>query len=290
MAFNGTGTFVRLYNWVTDAANGILVRADRSDAELDGFATGLSNCITKDGQQTITANIPFATYKITGLGNGSAPQDAVTFLQVFTSPTFTGVPIAPTAAVGTSTTQIATTAFVDVSYAPKASPTFTGTVVLPSTTSIGTVSATEISYVDGVTSAIQTQIDLKSPLASPTFTGVPAGPTAAVGTSTTQFATTAFVGAVAMSAALPSQTGNAGKAVITDGATASWGVQAALGGGTGQSSYTVGDILYASGATTLSKLSAGTAGQVLKAAGAGVAPAWGASLPSFPAILAAGGF
>lgn len=38
-----------------------------------------------------------------------------------------------------------------------ASPTFTGTVVLPSTTSIGTVSNTEIGYLDGVTSAIQTQ-------------------------------------------------------------------------------------------------------------------------------------
>lgn len=42
-----------------------------------------------------------------------------------------------------------------------ASPTFTGTVVLPSTTSIGTVSSTEIGYVDGVTSAIQTQLDSK---------------------------------------------------------------------------------------------------------------------------------
>jgi hypothetical protein len=37
-------------------------------------------------------------------------------------------------------------------------PTFTGTVTLPSTTSIGPVTATEISYVDGVTSAIQTQL------------------------------------------------------------------------------------------------------------------------------------
>ena len=55
--------------------------------------------------------------------------------------------------------------------APLAGPTFTGTVVLPSTTSIGTVTSTEIGYVDGVTSAIQTQIDTKAPLASPTFTG-----------------------------------------------------------------------------------------------------------------------
>jgi hypothetical protein len=67
-----------------------------------------------------------------------------------------------------------------------------------------TVSATELGYLDGVTSAIQTQIDSKlatatasstyAPIASPTFTGVPAAPTATAGTSTTQVATTAFVG------------------------------------------------------------------------------------------------
>ena len=43
----------------------------------------------------------------------------------------------------------------------EANPTFTGTVTLPSTTSIGTVSSTELGYVDGVTSAIQTQLDSK---------------------------------------------------------------------------------------------------------------------------------
>jgi len=42
-----------------------------------------------------------------------------------------------------------------------ASPTFTGTVVLPADTSISTVSSTEIGYLDGVTSAIQTQLDSK---------------------------------------------------------------------------------------------------------------------------------
>lgn len=43
--------------------------------------------------------------------------------------------------------------------ANKVSPTFTGTVVLPSTTSIGTVTNTEIGYLDGVTSAVQTQLN-----------------------------------------------------------------------------------------------------------------------------------
>jgi hypothetical protein len=49
---------------------------------------------------------------------------------------------------------------------------------------------------------------------------------------------------------------------------------AAAYGGTGLSSYTIGDILYASGSTALSKLSAGTSGYILTSGGAGVAPSW----------------
>jgi len=47
------------------------------------------------------------------------------------SETLTGTPLAPTAAASTNTTQIATTAFVDASFAKKASPTFTGTPAAP---------------------------------------------------------------------------------------------------------------------------------------------------------------
>jgi len=82
MAFNGTGTFLRIYNWVTDKVNSIPITASRFDGELDGMATGLSNCITKDGQTTITANIPFNSNKITGLGNGTARTDVINVGQV----------------------------------------------------------------------------------------------------------------------------------------------------------------------------------------------------------------
>lgn len=44
-----------------------------------------------------------------------------------------------------------------------------------------------------VSTAQQAALDLKAPLASPTLTGVPAAPTAAPATNTTQLATTAFV-------------------------------------------------------------------------------------------------
>jgi cytoskeletal protein CcmA (bactofilin family) len=52
---------------------------------------------------------------------------------------------------------------------------------------VANVSNTEIGYLDGVTSAIQTQIDTKAPLASPTFTGTVTVPdnSFALGTKTT---------------------------------------------------------------------------------------------------------
>jgi hypothetical protein len=82
----------------------------------------------------------------------------------------------------------------------------------------------------------------KAPLASPTFTGVPVAPTATAGTNTTQLATTAFVTAATVAAAgdtLPTQTGNTGKYLTTDGSTTSW---AAVASG---SSYTIGTNLQA---------------------------------------------
>ena len=56
-------------------------------------------------------------------------------------------------------------------YATLSSPTFTGTVVLPSTTSIGSVTNTEIGFVDGVTSSIQTQLNNKLNLTGGTLSG-----------------------------------------------------------------------------------------------------------------------
>lgn len=53
------------------------------------------------------------------------------------------------------------------------------------------------------------------------------------------------------------------------------GVVAAEKGGSGQSSYAVGDILYASGATALAKLASVATGNVLRSGGVATAPSWG---------------
>lgn len=128
------------------------------------------------------------------------------------SPALTGVPSAPTATAGTSTTQLATTAFVttaDNLKAPLASPTFTGTVTIPSGASITgyltTASAASTYYLQTNPSAFITSSALTpylltstaastyAPLASPSLSGVPTGPTAGISDNSSRLATTAYV-------------------------------------------------------------------------------------------------
>jgi len=100
VAFNGNGTFSQLYNWVTDAANGLFVSSSRMQAECQDIADGLSTCITKDGQTTVTADIPMAGFKFTGLGLGSSSTDSATIqnanssINEFRLTLSTGVPVA----------------------------------------------------------------------------------------------------------------------------------------------------------------------------------------------------
>lgn len=109
MAFSG-GVFSRIYNWVTDRNNGIDITASRMDQEFDGIATGLSQCILKDGTQTVTANIPMNSKKITGLADGTVSGDAVHYGQLATTTSSGIVELATLAETqaGTDTTRVPT--------------------------------------------------------------------------------------------------------------------------------------------------------------------------------------
>jgi hypothetical protein len=60
VAFNGSGTHVRVMDWTADLAGAIPVTAARMDSEHDDISTALSSLICRDGQSTTTARIPFA--------------------------------------------------------------------------------------------------------------------------------------------------------------------------------------------------------------------------------------
>ena len=69
MGYNGTGGWVRQYNWTNDASNSINITASRMDNETNDMANnGLGYAITKDGQQNPIANLPMAGYRHTGVG------------------------------------------------------------------------------------------------------------------------------------------------------------------------------------------------------------------------------
>ena len=104
------------------------------------------------------------------------------------SPALTGTPTAPTAAAGTNTTQIATTAFVKAAVDAKTVPSASSTSPkMDGTATVGT----ETAFARG--DHIHPTDTSRAPLASPALTGTPTAPTAASGTNTTQIATTAFV-------------------------------------------------------------------------------------------------
>ena len=75
MPFNGSGTYNRSFSWVNDANNNIDILATRMDTEDNGFATGLSDCVTRDGQSVPTANLPMGTFVHTNVGNATARKN-----------------------------------------------------------------------------------------------------------------------------------------------------------------------------------------------------------------------
>lgn len=157
---------------ITDLATRIATECKSLRTLLNGNAADLS-ALTTTAKTNLVAAVNELDSDI-GTVNTALDNKAPT-----TSPTFTGTPAAPTAVVNTNTTQLATTAFV-LAQAGSATPAVNGTAAV----GVATKFARE-DHVHGTDST-------RAPVASPTFTGVPAAPTASAGTNTTQLATTAF--------------------------------------------------------------------------------------------------
>lgn len=254
-----TGTFITkdtTYSEATTDAAGLMSAADKT--KLNGIATG-ANKTTVDSSLSSSSTNPVQNKVINTALAAKAP---------LASPALTGTPTAPTAAAGTNTTQIATTAFVKSAVgtasaavrsfskvkvgsttveADSATDTLTleaganVTITPDATNDKVTIAATDTTYSEATTDAaglmsaadktklngiatgankttvdsslsststnpvqnkvINTALAAKAPLASPALTGTPTAPTAELGTSTTQIATTAFVMTAAQASA-----------------------------------------------------------------------------------------
>jgi hypothetical protein len=176
----------------TSAQINVLTGITASTAELNiltGATVSTAELNTLDGVTVLASEINQLS------GVTSAIQSQIDSKAPIANPTFTGIVSGITKAmVGLGDVDNTSDASKPISTATQsaldlkadlAGPTFTGTVTLPSTTSIGTVSATEVGYLDGVTSAIQTQLDGKADLSGDTFTGNVAISATTPSTSTT---------------------------------------------------------------------------------------------------------
>lgn len=153
----------------------------------------------------------------------------------------------------------------------------TSTIYLTGSRSNASTGSTPAYVLSGVSA-------LGNTLSATTFVGSLTG-TASIASSSVSSATTTDTTNTLYLLGSRSSTGFAGTSLFVDSSISIKGVEiltgvwsgtaiSAIEGGTGQVSYAIGDILYASSTTALSKLSAGTAGSVLASGGAGAAPYW----------------
>ncbi|WP_201008177.1 hypothetical protein [Paenibacillus glycanilyticus] len=151
----------------TQLADGAVTSAKLADS---GVSAGTYKSVTVDGKGRVTAGSNPTT--LSGYG--------ITDAAPLASPALTGTPTAPTAVADTSSSQLATTAFV-LGQAGSTTPTMNGTAAAGSTA--------KYARADHVHPTDTT----RASLASPAFTGTPTAPTAAPGSNSKQMATTEYV-------------------------------------------------------------------------------------------------
>lgn len=110
-AFNGSGQFTISGTGLPYVPN-TTISSTVANTLNSNLATGLSTTICRDGQSTVTANIPWAGFKLTGLGAGTAATDAVNLGQVQNS-TYAYVAAGGTADAITAAFTPATTSLTD---------------------------------------------------------------------------------------------------------------------------------------------------------------------------------
>jgi microcystin-dependent protein len=68
--------------WSGDASLGIGIEANRHDAQDNDFATGINNCLAKDGTNAATGNLDLGNKKVTNLAGGTANGDGINVAQL----------------------------------------------------------------------------------------------------------------------------------------------------------------------------------------------------------------
>ena len=94
MAFNGSGTYSLPAG--NPVVTGTTISSSTTNTTNSDIATALTNCITRDGQSTPSANLPMNAKKLTGLAAGTSAGDSVRYEQVVLTGGALGTPTSGT--------------------------------------------------------------------------------------------------------------------------------------------------------------------------------------------------
>jgi len=113
MPFNGSGTYTLPAG--NPVVTGTTISSSTTNTTNSDIATALTNCITRDGQSTPSANLPMNAKKLTGLAAGTSAGDSVRYEQVLllAGGTMTGTVTLVTPILGTPTSGTLSSCTVD---------------------------------------------------------------------------------------------------------------------------------------------------------------------------------
>lgn len=80
MPFNGSGTYALPAG--NPVVTGTTISSTTTNTTNSDIATALTNCLTRDGQSTPSANLPMNAKKLTGLAAGTSNGDSVRYEQI----------------------------------------------------------------------------------------------------------------------------------------------------------------------------------------------------------------
>lgn len=155
-AIGGSGAFVGLSG--TQSITGVKTFTQPVTV---GTPTATGHAATKAYVDGLTPNIQAGTDITTSVAGSTVTINAAATLARLASPTFTGTPAAPTAAAGTNTTQIATTAFVGTAVANLVA---SAPAALDTLNELATALGSDANFATTVTTSIGTKLTKSSNL------------------------------------------------------------------------------------------------------------------------------
>jgi len=283
---SGTATSAQVIATTTDTSSTLYLLGSRSSTGFGGTAVYVDTNISISGNTITATTFSGTASSSTNTANTNITLDTTSTIYLTGSRSNASIGSTPVYVLsGVSALGNTITATTFSGTASSATNTANINVTLDTTSTIYITGSRSNASIGSTPSYVLSGVSaLGNTLTATTFVGALTG-TASIATSSVNSATTTDTTSTLYLLGSRSSTGFAGTALYVDSSISVLGSQvtagvwagtaiSAVNGGTGQNTYTIGDILYASSTTALSKLSAGTAGSVLASGGVGAAPYW----------------